>query len=68
MTCEQHGCADAAVGAFLWPGHTLLASCKRHLEWAAKIADTMGFKLQVLPLAAREAELAEDAAKRLARG
>lgn len=57
MKCEQKGCTTEADASFVWPGHSLRAICASHLTWAKKIAETMGFVLEVRRLADREMEI-----------
>lgn len=44
-------CETAAAGAFLWPGgREHQPACRRHLDWAVKVAETLGFVLDVREL------------------
>lgn len=46
-------CPNDAGLKFLWPGDgndTWHFVCRRHGEWAKKIAEALGFKLQIVDL------------------
>lgn len=65
MRCQASGCDAEATGAFLWPGGSLTAQCERHVAWAHRVADTMGFRLALYPVSFVEAPLAGDSLRRL---
>jgi hypothetical protein len=45
--CGQVGCYDKATHRFTWPGHSERTACPEHAKAATRIAEAMGFFLEV---------------------
>lgn len=63
---EDGQCQDMAVFQTYWPGRDGLKQCSRHAAWSAKVAETMGFRLEAraLPVKVNDAEPEDGSAKR----
>lgn len=51
MNCETRSCESSARWRFTWPGRNEMRVCTRCAARAVGVAETMGFDLQVKPLA-----------------
>ncbi len=51
MKCEQNKCESEAGWRFTWPGRNEMLVCRECAKKAARVADAMGFDLEVKPLA-----------------
>lgn len=56
LCCTAHDCSELARWSVYWPGQGTAPRCDHHMAWAGKVAETLGFQLQALPLAVREPE------------
>ncbi len=50
VTCEQNKCEAEAGWRFTWPGRNEMLVCRECAKKASRVADAMGFDLQVIPL------------------
>jgi hypothetical protein len=48
--CSQVGCTDGATHRYTWPGNPESLACPLHASAAARVADAMGFFLEVAAL------------------
>lgn len=51
MTCESNKCEGQAGWRFTWPGRNEMHVCSECAKKAARVAEAMGFDLEVKPLA-----------------
>ena len=49
-------CNNKAIYRYTWPGRDESFICERHVSWLKKVANAMGFSLQVIPLTEEQLE------------
>ena len=59
--CGQVGCDERATHRFTWPGNPEVIACPKHAAMASRVADAMGFFLEVPALETIDADFDDPA-------